>query len=94
MELWTVHIARLPRVRDDVSSPHGGAALHQQGPVVGIGGHPAPIVLEQQQVAEAAKLVAGVDNDPVLGGANRRALRHGDVHAIVGAGPCLQDQIR
>src|SRR6185437_453086 len=49
--------------RDRLAAPHLLAALYQQHGVVRIGGHPAVGVLDQDEVAITAQLVAGIGDD-------------------------------
>src|SRR6266851_6060043 len=73
MQLRGSDIAALADAADDLAALYLIAALDQKGVAMGIGGDPAIGMADQQQIAEAAQLVAGIDDDATVGGAHRRA---------------------
>ena len=50
---------------------------------MGIRRHPAVGVLDQDKIAEAAQLVAGIGDDAVIGGNDRRSLGGGDIDPVI-----------
>src|SRR3546814_16891158 len=83
MQLRPVDVAGLADGRDRLTARNPVAASYQQGVGVGIGRRPAVRVLDQQQVAETAQLVAGIDDDAVLGGTDLGARRGGAVDSVL-----------
>ncbi len=73
MELDAVGAAGAAGPGDHLAAAHPLAPADQQPVVVGVGADPAGLVLDQDHVAEAAELVAGIGDDAVLDGADRRA---------------------
>src|SRR5258705_12587667 len=74
MQLRRSDLARLAGLRNDLAALDGVAALHQQFTGMCIGGDVAVGVPNQNQVAVALELIAGIGNDIVLGRLYRRAL--------------------
>ena len=58
-----------------------------------IGGDPAIRVLQQQHVAEAAHLVAGIGDDAAFGRPHRGTQRCGDVDAVIVPAAALRPEL-
>ena len=94
MELWRRDAAGLPDRGDDLTAPHRLAATHADRVVVAVGGHPPVGMAQDQKVAEARQLVAGIDDDAVLGRVHRGAARRRDVDAVVVQPAALRPEAR
>src|SRR5262249_40616169 len=68
---------------DHLASAHHLIALDQQLLVVGVGRNPAVVVADQNQIAIAFELVAGVGDFAGLGRVDFRPLRQGQIDAVV-----------
>src|SRR5882757_2653496 len=73
MELRRGDVAGAADAGDHLSALDLIAVFHQQRFVVRISRHPTTGMEDQEQVAEAAELVAGIDHDTALCGMHRRA---------------------
>ncbi len=69
--------------RDRLAAPHLLAAPHQQHRIVRIGRHPAIGVLDEDEIAVAAQLVAGISDGAGIGRQHGGAGGRGDVDAVV-----------
>lgn|GEM_PF-5749044 len=83
MELRPADPATAAGGRQLLAAANDVADLHQDLVVVAIGADPAAIVAQQDQIAEAADLVAGVGDDAAFGRPHRGARREGDVDTVV-----------
>src|SRR5262245_31279362 len=68
---------------DDIAALYRVAAPHEQILVVRIGRDPAILVPEENEIAIALQLVAGIGDHSALGGAHAGAFGDGDVDAFV-----------
>ena len=57
--------------------------MHEQLAGIGIGRHIAVGVTHQHQIAVTLELVAGIGDDAIVGGLDRRAFRHRQIDAVV-----------
>lgn len=62
--------------------------LYKQAVIVGIGGNPAVVVLNQNQVAETFQFVAGISDRAFVGRLDVGTECGFDVYAVIGAGLC------
>ena len=71
---------------------HLFAALDHQVVVVGIGRDPAPVMLNQKQIAEPSQFASRIGDHAVIGGANCGPSRCGDIDPVSPgpAGPNLE----
>ena len=83
VQLRRVDVAGLAGLGDHLAALDGVAALDHQLAGMGIGGDEAVGVADQHQIAVALELVAGIGDDAVLGGLDRRAFRHREIDAVV-----------
>src|SRR5579883_2793168 len=86
MELRLGDVAGRADAGDDLAAAHLFPAPDQDGAAMGIGGNPSLRMLDQDQVAIAAQLVADIGDNPAIGGPDRGAARGGDVDPLI-AGP-------
>src|SRR5579875_2751826 len=83
MKLRARHAARAPGLGDRLPAPHALPALDQQRLVVRIGRHPAIVVLDQHQIAEAADFIARIDDDAAIRRDHRFAGPRRDIDAVI-----------
>src|SRR6476646_4685261 len=83
MNLRARHRPGLARLGDDIAAFHRVAAAHEEILVVRIGGDPAILVAQEDQVAIALQLVAGIGDHAAFGSAYARTLGNGDVDALI-----------
>src|SRR5262245_43815704 len=83
VQLRARHIAGGAGLADHLAALDGLALLHGELARMRIGGDEAVRVPHQHQVAVALELVARIGDDALLGGLDRRALRHRDIDAVV-----------
>src|SRR5262249_8419685 len=83
MQLRRGDAAGLTGMRDHLATLHGLAALDQNVAGVRIGRDETIGVAHQHQVAVALELTAGIGDDAVFRGLDRRALRHGEIDAVI-----------
>src|SRR5262249_11905916 len=68
---------------DDLTAAHLVAALHQDLLIVCVGRHPVIGMADQNEIAVALELVAGVRDHAILSRHHRGSLRHGEVDAVI-----------
>src|SRR5215213_10002511 len=85
MQLRRGHVAALARLRDRLAALHLLAVLDGDLAVMGVGRDVAVVVPDEDELAVALHVRAGVGDGAVLGGLDRRALGQGDVDALVPA---------
>src|SRR4051794_32154592 len=73
VELRTIDVAGRADERDGLALAHAVAFVDEQLLVVGVGGDETVRVTDQEQVAVTGELVAGVNDDAVVGGLDRGA---------------------
>src|SRR5262245_8887861 len=83
MQLRLIDGAGLAGLGDHLAPANDLIALDQELLVVGIGGNPAVVVADQNQIAIAFELVAGVGDFAGLGRVDFRPLRQGQIDAVV-----------
>ena len=83
MQLRPQHAAGRPNARDGLAAADLLAGFDEQSRIVGVGAHPTALVLDQQQVAETAQLVAGISDNAVFGRSHRGSLSRQNVDAVV-----------
>src|SRR3984893_9065208 len=83
VELGSIHVARLTRVRDDLPTFDLVAALDQKLLGVSVSGDVTVRMPHQDEIAVALELVAGIRHRAVLGRFDRRVLRHRDIDSII-----------
>lgn len=76
-------IAALANAADHLASLHLIAPLDQQRIAMGVGRDPTVGMANQKQIAEAAQLVAGIDDDAIVGRTHRGAQRSSDIDAVI-----------
>src|SRR3546814_4652339 len=82
MELRRLHLSGCARQTDDVARLHRLAAPDVDAPGVTIGTHPAAAMVDQDQSAIDGDLIAGIGDDAVSRGMDRRAGRGGDIDPV------------
>src|SRR5687768_17323588 len=90
MKLRAVDGARLAGLGHDIATPHSIAALDEKLAVVGIGGDPAALMTDQDQIAVAFQFVSRVGDHAAFGRAHAGAFRHGDIDAFVASAARLR----
>src|SRR3990170_7440478 len=83
MHLRLAHRAGGAGLGDDLAAAHLVAPLDQDLLVIGVGRHPVIGVPDQDEIAVAFELVAGIGHDTVLGGLHRGPLRNRHVDAVI-----------
>ena len=83
MNLGRGHASRLAGTGDDLSLADAGAPRDEELRIVGIGGHIPVGMPDEDQVAVALQLVAGIGNDTMVGSPHGCAVRHRYVDTIV-----------
>src|ERR1700730_9741397 len=83
VELGSIHVDRLTRVRDDLPTFDLVAALDQKLLGVSVSGDVTVRMPHQDEIAVALELVAGIRHRAVLGRLDRRVLRHRDIDSII-----------
>ncbi len=76
-------VAGLAGFRDHLAAFDGFAALDHDFAGIGVGGDEAIGVADQDQIAVAFELIAGIGDNAVLGRLDRRAFRHREIDAVV-----------
>jgi hypothetical protein len=83
MELWLADPAGRADLGDHLAAIDRIALLDQQLVAMGVGRDPAAAVLDQDEIAITAQLVAGVSDDAAVDRGDRRAARGSDVDPVV-----------
>ena len=86
VQLRSVDVAALAGLGDDLAALDRVAALDVELAIVGVGGDEAIGMADQNQIAVAFQLAAGIGDDAVFRGPHRGALGNGNVDAVVVAG--------
>ncbi len=90
MKLRRRDISGLAGFGDDLPALDGLAALHIDLGIIRIGRNEAIGVADQNEIAIAFELIAGIGDDARLGRFHRRAFRQRDVYAVI-AGKAAND---
>src|SRR6266851_3476682 len=88
MELRLADPAGRADLGDGLASAHRVAALDEQLVAMRVGGDPAIGMLDQNQIAVAAQLVAGIGDGSAIDGIDRGAARRGDVDPVIVLAAC------
>src|SRR5215472_1059524 len=83
MQLWLGNAAGGADARNRLTAGDLVTAFDQYRIAMRIGRNPAIRVLDQNEVAVTAQLVAGVGDDSPIGGFNGSATRGGDIDTVV-----------
>ena len=83
MNLRARHRTGLTSLGYDIAALDRVAALYKQILVVGIGGYPAAFMADENQVAIALQLIAGIGDDASFCRTNVCPLRDRDIDALV-----------
>ncbi len=89
MQMWRSDPPRMAAARDDLATFHVLALFDQQRLRVRIHRRQPAAVGDDHRPAIAAESLGGVDNLPVAGGADRRAIGHRQIHAFVRPAPAI-----
>src|SRR5487761_2387570 len=76
-------IAGLSGFGDYLTTRHCLSALDFERAIVGVGGDETIWMADQNQIAIALQLIAGISNDTTIDGMNRSAIGHGDIDAVI-----------
>src|SRR5579883_3162613 len=83
MKLRLADISGRPDPGDHLAAGDLLPGFDQDHVAMGIGGDETVGMLDQDQIAVAAHLVAGIGDNAAVGGLDRRAARRGDVNAVI-----------
>ena len=83
MQLRRGHVSGLAGLGDHLPALDRVAALHHHFAGMRIGRHETVGVTDQNQIAVALELVAGIGDDAVVGGLDRRAFRQREIDAVI-----------
>ncbi len=83
MQLRAVNAAGIADRTDCRPGINGLTAPDQQAIQMGISGHPAIRVADQQQIAKPTQLIARIGDNAALGSPYRRALGCCDIDAVI-----------
>ena len=68
---------------DGLAGLHHAILLRVDGRQMAIGGHPAAIVTNQDEIAVTCQLIAGIHDLAAIGGADRSSGRRCDIDAVI-----------
>ena len=83
MQLRPAHIAGPAHPGNNLATPHDVTTLHKDDRAVRIGRHPAAGMLDQNQIAKALQLIAGIGDNAVFGGPDRGTFPRRDIDSVI-----------